>query len=107
MVDDILDSSKRQFARVNDDLVSTRANLSFDVFRDICLICCVPFRPFEEKSTFIDILLLKRRNAIAHGEDTFIDITDLDELTTETVALMRTFGDALENQVVLQGYKVA
>lgn len=107
LVDEILDSSRRRFARMNDDLISTKANLSFDIFRDICLVCCVPILHFEEKSTFIDIVLLKRRNAIAHGEDTFVDIDDLDELTDETVALMRSFGDALENQVVLQGYKAA
>lgn len=107
LIDDILDSSERRFSRVNDDLVNTKANLNFDVFADICRICSVPLSSFEERSTFINVLLLKRRNAIAHGEDAFVDIADLDELTGETVALMRSFGDALENQVVLQKYRAA
>jgi hypothetical protein len=49
----------------------------------------------------------KRRNLIAHGEDTFITIDDLDELTNETITLMRTFGDALENHVYVREYRAA
>lgn len=105
LVDEILSSSDRRFARVNEDLVNTKANLSFDVFSDICLVCCVPLESFVEKATFIDVFLLKRRNAIAHGEETFVEISDLDELTSETVGIMRAFGDALENHVYLKHYK--
>ena len=107
LVDEILNSPDRRFSRVNEDLVNTKANLSFDVFADICLVCCVPIAVFADKATFVDVFLLKRRNSIAHGEDTFVEIEDLDELTNETVALMRAFGDALENHVYLQDYKSA
>lgn len=107
LVDEILNSSDRRFARVNEDLVNTKANLSFDVFTDICLVCCVPTAVFIDKATFIDVFLLKRRNAIAHGEDTFVKIEDLEQLTNETVAIMRAFGDALENHVYLKDYKSA
>ena len=107
LVDEILDSSDRYFSRVNDDLVNTKANLSFDVFTDICLVCCVPQNIFADKATFIDVVLLKRRNAIAHGEDTFVAVEDLDELTNGTVEIMRAFGDALENHVYLKDYKSA
>ena len=103
LVDEILTSSDRRYARVNEDLINTKANLTFDVFADICLVCGVPIQSFAEKATFIDVVLLKRRNAIAHGEDTFVGIADLDELTNETVAMMRAFGDAVENQVYLRG----
>jgi HEPN superfamily RiboL-PSP-like protein len=107
LVDTVLDSSGRRFARVNEDLINTKANLSFDVFTDICLVCCVPTQAFADKATFVDVLLLKRRNAIAHGEETFVAIEDLDGLTNETVAIIRAFGDALENHVYLKDYKVA
>jgi hypothetical protein len=107
LVDEVLDASDRRFARVNEDLVNTKANLSFDVFADICLICSVPTDAFAAKATFIDVLLLKRRNAIAHGEDPFVRVGDIDELTGETVALMRLFGDSLENHVYLKDYKSA
>lgn len=105
LVDEVLSSSERRFSRVNDDLVNTKANLNFDVFTDICLVCSVPTPIFAAKATFIDVILLKRRNAIAHGEDTIVDIGDLDELTNETMTIMRGFGNALENHVVLQEYK--
>jgi len=107
LVDEILSSLDRRFSRVNEDLVNTKANLNFDVFTDICLVCSVPETSFADKATFVDVFLLKRRNSIAHGEDTFVDITDLDELTAETVGLMRSFGDALENHVYLKDYKSA
>ncbi len=107
LVDEIMSSSDRRFSRVNEDLISTRANLSFDVFTDICIVCCVPAQSFAGKATFIDVVLLKRRNAIAHGEDTFVEIKDLDELTNETVDLMRAFGNSVENHVYLKHYKAA
>lgn len=105
LVDDILESSDRRFARVNEEIVSTRSNLNFEIFSSICLVCSVPTKPFEDKEAFVDVLLLKRRNAIAHGEETFLEIEDLDEITNETIALMRAFGDALENHVYLKDYK--
>lgn len=104
LVDEVLNSSERRFSRVNEDLVNTKANLSFEVFSDICLVCSVPTLVFADKATFIDVLLLKRRNAIAHGEDTFVEIGDLDELANGAITLMRNFGDALENQVYLKEY---
>ena len=107
VVDAILDSFDRRFSRVNEDLVNTKANLNFDVFVDICLVCAVPKTIFADKATFIDVFLLKRRNAIAHGEDTFVGAEDLDELANGTVEIMRTFGDALENHVYLKDYKSA
>lgn len=107
LIDEILNSSDHRFSRVNDDLINTKANLSFDVFADICLVCGVPVQPFAERSTFIDIVLLRRRNSIAHGAETLVGLDELDDIANETIALMRGFGDALENHVVLQTYKVA
>jgi hypothetical protein len=106
LVDDVLNSSEHRFARVNEEIVSTKSNLNFDVFSNICSVCSVSTAAFEGKEAFVDVLLLKRRNAIAHGEETFLEMDDLDEITSETIALMRAFGDALENHVYLKDYKV-
>jgi len=105
LVDEILNSEGQFFGRVNEDLVNTKANLNSDVLADICLVCGVAPTIFADKSDFIDVLLLKRRNSIAHGEDTLVALDDLDKIANETIELMRMFGDALENQVVLQSYK--
>lgn len=107
LVDEILNSSERRFARVNEELVNTKANLNFSVLSDICQICGIPLIAFENKADFIDKILLKRRNAIAHGEDTYVGIEDIAELTDETIAMMRAFGDVLENHVYLKSYKSA
>lgn len=107
LVDEILDSSNRRFSKVNEDLVNTKSNLNYDVFVDICLVCGVSPELFADQQIFIDIVLLKRRNEIAHGEETFVAIDDLDEITTKIVGLMRGFGDLLENRVYLKEYRVA
>ncbi len=96
LIDTILDSEELRYSIVNDELINTMANLNFQVFSDICVVCGVRRDIFVEKATFIDVVLLKRRNSIAHGEDTFVAIDDLDEVSNETIVLMRTFGDALE-----------
>jgi len=105
LVDDILEAGNQRFTRANADLVNTKSNLNFDVFADICLICGVDVAPFEKSRTFVDVVMLSRRNAVAHGEDTFVAAADMDQLADETIALMRQFGDALENKVVLQSFK--
>ncbi len=64
-------------------------------------------QPFADRSTFIDVILLKRRNGIAHGEDTLVAFAELDEIVNGTIELMRLFGDALENNVFLRKYKAA
>ena len=103
----MLECSERRFGQVNDDLINTKANLNFEVFTDICLVCGLSVTLFQDNDTFIDVILLKRRNAIAHGEDTLIAFTELDEIAEKTIGLMRSFGNELENRVVLQMYKVA
>lgn len=107
LVDEVLQSGEKRFSKANDDLVNTKSNLNSDVLADICLICGLGVDRFADKTTFIDVVLLKRRNSIAHGEDTFVSIDDLDALADETISLMRSFKDALENQVYLSAYRAA
>lgn len=103
LIDKILDSSIEEFRRVNEDLVYTE-NLKFAVLLDICKVCGVDEQSFIEKMDFIDIFLLKRRNSIAHGEDTFVHLEDMPKLIGETIEMMRIFGNALENNAVLKSY---
>lgn len=107
LLDEVLSSSNKKFSRVNDDLVNTKSNLNSEVLRELCLICEVPTEDFQEHETFIDAILLKRRNAIAHGEDTFIAQSDLNEIADKTTGIMRLFGDALDNKVHLKTYMAA
>ena len=107
LVEEILNAKSTQFRSVNKELIDTKSNLNSDVLRDICIICGVDFLIFESDTSFIDAILLKRRNAIAHGEETFVGRDDVDMLAEKTVSLMRTFGDALDNRIQLGSFRSA
>jgi hypothetical protein len=77
------------------------------VVKDICLICAVDGVHFEEKRTLIDVILLKRRNAIAHGQQEFIAEADIDDLVESVLALMAHFRNLLENKAYMGTYLAA
>lgn len=104
LVNDILDGGDKKFAYLNPDLVDTRSNLNTDVIKDICLICAVDADQFEQNRAFLDLLLLKRRNAIAHGQQEFIRADEVDELVAKVLGLMEHFRTLLENKVYLKAY---
>jgi hypothetical protein len=104
LVNDILDGAGKRFSYVNPDLVDTRSNLSTDVISDICVICGVDSDYFSQNRTFIDVILLKRRNAIAHGQQEFIDASEIDDLVANVLALMSAFRNLLENKVYTKAY---
>lgn len=104
LINDILDGGNGRFSYVNPDLIDTRANLNTDVIKDICLICGVESQHFEDNRAFLDILLLKRRNAIAHGQQEYIKADEIDALVANILALMESFRNLLENKVYTKAY---
>jgi hypothetical protein len=104
VINEILDGQGGRFSRVHSDLVDTRSNLNTDVVKDICLICGVESDHFETNRTFLDTLLLKRRNAIAHGQQEFIRPDEIDNLVGTTLALMAAFRSLVENKVYTKAY---
>jgi len=104
LVNDILDSTTGSFRRVNSSLIDTKSNLSTDVIKEICLVCSVDASHFENKRTFIDQFVLKRRNAIAHGQQEFIEESEVDGLVADILTLMQHFRTLLENKVYLKQY---
>jgi RiboL-PSP-HEPN len=107
LVNDILDGTGERFGYVNSALIDTKSNLDADTIKGICLICAVENNHFEDKRTFIDAIILKRRNAIAHGQQEFIQETDIDSLVEEMLALMMHFRNLLENKVYTKAYRVS
>lgn len=106
LVNDILDGREKRFASINPELIDTRSNLSTDVIKDICKICGVDSSYFEEQRQFLDLLLLRRRNAIAHGQQEFMQTDQLDDLIASTLNLMGAFRNLLENKVYSKAYAV-
>jgi hypothetical protein len=104
LVSEILDSTGGRFGYVHPSLVDTKSNLNTDVIKDICFICAVDSSHFEAQRTFIDILILKRRNAIAHGQQEFIQLDEIDDLVANILALMAHFRGLLENKVYTKAY---
>lgn len=107
IVNDILDGSNGRFSYLNPDLIDTKSNLNTDVTRDICIVCGIDSIQFESKRAFIDVLLLKRRNAIAHGQQSFIDADEVDDLVADILSLMGVFRTLLENKVYTKAYAAA
>jgi hypothetical protein len=103
-VNDILDGGNGKFSYVNPDLVDTRSNLNADVVSDICVICGVDSEHFKQNRTFLDVLLLKRRNAIAHGQQEYIDVDEIDDFVANVLTLMGFFRTLLENKVYTKTY---
>lgn len=104
LVNDILDGGSGRFSYVNPNLVDTRSNLNTDVASDICIVCGVDSKHFEQNRTFLDVLLLKRRNAIAHGQQEYIHIDEIDDFVAKVLSLMEFFRTLLENKVYTKAY---
>lgn len=103
-MNDILDGGNGRFSSVNLDLVDTRSTLNTDVVSDICVICGIASDHFEQNRTFLDVLLLKRRNAIAHGQQEYIQTDEIDDFVANVLALMGVFRTLLENKVYTKSY---
>ena len=104
VINDILDGIGGRFSYLNPDLIDTKSNLNTDVIKDICIICGVESTHFEQHKTFLDVLVLKRRNAIAHGQQEYIRTDEIDDLVATILALMGFFRNLLENKVYTKAY---
>lgn len=104
LINDILDGGSGRFSYLNPALVDTRSNLNTDVIKDICMICGVDSNHFEQNRTFLDVLMLKRRNSIAHGQQEYIQIDEINDFVANTLALMASFRNLLENKVYTKTY---
>jgi RiboL-PSP-HEPN len=107
LINELLDGTGGRFSYINPDLIDTRSNLNADVIKDICVICAVDGSHFESRRSFIDFMIVKRRNAIAHGQQELIIESGIDDLVTETLALVDHFRTLLENKVYKKGYLAA
>ncbi|MCU9953759.1 MULTISPECIES: MAE_28990/MAE_18760 family HEPN-like nuclease [Burkholderia] len=107
LVDDILGSRDKGFRFVNKDLINTGSNLKFSVLQDICAVCGLSWEKFSEEEDFIDRILLKRRNAIAHGDEAEVAIGEVEDIIQRTVGLMRHFKNELENAIYSKFYLAA
>lgn len=104
LIREILSSHEKRFVRINEKLIDTKSNLNSVVLKELCLICGIEYAQFDGEETFIDTILLKRRNAIAHGRYELIEQRDIDEIVSRTLSNMAGFKTLVENKVYLKQY---
>ena len=104
LVNEIIDGRNGTFSRLSPDLIDTRSNLNTDVVSDLCMICGVDSQHFQQNRPFLDLILVKRRNAIAHGQQEYLVASEVDELVATVLGLMGAFRNLLENKVYTKAY---
>jgi MAE_28990/MAE_18760-like HEPN len=80
-----------------EDVVSTAANLSSSILREIVCLLGLDYSFYETKEVIINEQLLKRRNGIAHGEYLSLDRDEYQQLHDEILAMMEDFRTQIEN----------
>lgn len=104
IVDEIMKSLEARFVKIHPELINTGSNLKHEVLMNICRVCGIAPENFEGDSVFIDEILLKRRNAIAHGDDSVVALEEIDGLVENTIKLMRAFKNCVENKIYEKKY---
>lgn len=104
LIDSILKSQDDKFSYINSQLIDTKSNLNTDVISDLCIICGFENSFFQENQVFIDIMLLKKRNAIAHGQYDAIQDSEIDEFVDKTLSIMEHFRTLIENKIYTKDY---
>ncbi|MCI1189510.1 MAE_28990/MAE_18760 family HEPN-like nuclease [Hymenobacter sp. DH14] len=85
--------------------VNTKYNLNSTVLKNIILSLGLEPDDFISKGNLIDVKLLDKRNAIAHGRDILIDEEEYVELLDNVLALMNGFRNQIDNAVTQEKYK--
>jgi len=70
------------------EVISARSNLTFSQFSEMLYSINIDPKPFETKKNFFDVVLLERRNAIAHGEERRASLQDYIGVHIEVVEIL-------------------
>jgi len=86
------------------DGVSTKSNLSSQVFKEIIDTLGLDYSQFETKETLVDELLLKNRNTIAHGEYLLLTQEAYIEIHEQVLNMIERYRTQVENAAALKKY---
>jgi hypothetical protein len=98
-IESVQSKADDKFSIVDGELVKARSNLNSAVLRELCCLISLDISQFEPEFSFIDKVIVGRRNHIAHGEDIMVPYEELDELVDKSIALMRLFRNIVENDL--------
>jgi hypothetical protein len=88
-----------------DQSIDTRSNLSFDVLQEICAVIGIAPKSFASEESFINKMLVERRNHIAHGREIAISESEFSEIADRTIALMRLFNSDVQYAALQESYR--
>lgn len=80
-----------------EDIITTGSNLSSSILREISCILGLDYSFYGTREIIIDEQLLKRRNAIAHGEYLLLDRNEYRDLQRQILEMMEYFRNQVEN----------
>lgn len=84
--------------------INTKSNLSSQVLKEIIDTLGLDYSEFETKELFLDELLLKTRNTIAHGEYLLITVETYLEWQDQVLQMLERYRTQVENAAVLRRY---
>jgi len=95
VVDHVRQSGDRRFSSRAESIVDTKSNLSFSALQEMGSVVDVNINALIPEESFIDKVLLDRRNNIAHGQDVAIDENEFMDMSNRTIDIMRTYGNCV------------
>jgi len=104
-IETVFNTEAQRFGSKSEYLVDTKSNLSFATLCEILNVIGIDGALFEPEESFIDRILLDKRNNIAHGQNIVLTDDELEDISSKTIGLMRTFRNLVENAALAQAYK--
>jgi len=87
------------------DAITAKSNLTFAQFSEMLYAVNIDPAPFQTKKNFFDIILLERRNAIAHGEEKKTSLEDYRQVHVEVVEIIDRLATTLVDSALQSGYR--
>lgn len=85
----------------------TKGNLNYERFCGIASLVGIDYTKYSTRDKFIDVVLLKRRNEIAHGAQGSVDPQGFGDVVDGVVILLESFKGDLQNAVTMKSYLAA
>lgn len=90
-----------------DNVIDTESNLNIDIFKNIIQQLGLSYDDFYlTKELGVDGMLLKKRNAIVHGERLEISEEEFAEIYKLVIDLLEFFRNHVENAAALEYFKI-
>ena len=100
---DLINKAKTKPAKLEfnpEQIIDTHDNLKSEYLKEIMYTCGIQYDEYwQEKSFFIDFILLKNRNLISHGELSPINDETVLECLNNVIDILITFKKKLEEKI--------